>query len=70
MILELGDLAQAVGGEDLLEGAEIGVVAAVLEDSEEFASFFGGGDQLVGFGGGSCEGFFDDNWGAMVSDCN
>jgi hypothetical protein len=45
-----------------LEGAEVGVVAAVLEDGEEFVGFAGGFDQGVCFAGGCGEGLFDDDW--------
>lgn len=46
-----------------MQGTEVGVVAAVLEDGEEFSGFFGGFDEGVGFGGGCGEGLFDDDWG-------
>lgn len=44
----------------MLEGAEVGVVASVLVDGEDFALFFREGDEGVGFAGGDCEGLFDD----------
>jgi len=49
-----------------LQGAEVGVVAAVLEDGQEFAGLIRSCDQGVGFGGGSGEGLFNHDC-AMVS---
>jgi hypothetical protein len=50
VVLEFGDGAEAAGGDDALEGAEVGVVAAVLEGGEEFGGFVGGFDEGRGFG--------------------
>lgn len=61
VVLELGDFAQASEGDEALKCAEVGVVAAVLEDRQEFLGFLGSGDQGVRFGGGCCEGFLDND---------
>lgn len=69
MILELRDFTEWVGIErhQVLEGAEVGVVAPVLVDGEDFALFFRESDEGVGLGGGDCEGLFDDYWRFGVS---
>lgn len=46
----------------MAQGAEVGVVAAVLEDGEDLAGFFLGGDEVGGFFGGYGEGLFDDDY--------
>lgn len=59
---ELDDAAEAALGEEVAEGDEVDVPAAVLENGEMPALGFGQGDELVALCARGAEGLLDDDY--------
>jgi hypothetical protein len=58
---DVDDAAEGIGGDQLAEGLEVAVEAAVVEGGEDFALLRGEGDELAGLGAGAGHGLVDDD---------